>query len=219
MTAAGLLTLVELAAESGVPTPRLRHYAEAGLLPPARRDSDLLGYPPAEVGTARLLAGAEDLGLDGDTLTALAGAWRDEACTTARRELADAVSARIGLVQAAIGEQNRQALEAGPGTSGRATVIGGSASLSENAGRLQAVAAALTATAHDGPCGDGCGCAIALAAAGTVYHFRTTPRTVRRRCRVTWSPTAATCTIGSACGSRSLAVSSAVTRCATRTPG
>jgi DNA-binding transcriptional MerR regulator len=34
----GLLSLTDLAAESGVPAPRLRQLAEAGLLPPARRD-------------------------------------------------------------------------------------------------------------------------------------------------------------------------------------
>jgi DNA-binding transcriptional MerR regulator len=168
---AGPLDLAGLSARSGVPVERLNRYAETGLLAPARRDGDRLGYPPAEAGVMRLVAGAEQLGLDHDTLAALAGAWRDADCTTAHRQLADAVSARIDLVQAAIGEQNRRALDAGPGTPGWAEVIGGSASLSEHAGRLQAVAAALTTTAHDGPCGDGCGCATALAASGTAYRF------------------------------------------------
>jgi DNA-binding transcriptional MerR regulator len=165
------LDFTELAARSGVPTERLRQYAETGLLAPGRRDGDRLGDPPAEANTARLLAGADDLGLDGDTLTALAGAWRDEDCATARRRLADAVTARLDQVQAGIAERNRQALDAGPGSPGWVNEITGSASLSEHASRLQAVAAALTATAHDGPCGNGCGCSTALAAAGTVYHF------------------------------------------------
>jgi len=66
---AGLLTLTDLAAESGVPTPRLRRYAEAGLLPPARRDGDRLGYPPAEVNTARALFGSYTLVIDGTSLS------------------------------------------------------------------------------------------------------------------------------------------------------
>ncbi|MBO3742672.1 MerR family transcriptional regulator [Actinoplanes flavus] len=168
---AGLLNLTELSAESGVPAPRLRQYAEAGLLPPARRDGGRLGYPPAEVTTVRALAGAEDLGLDADTLATLAAGWRDGECTSTQHRLAAAVTARLDQVQADIAERNRQAVAAGPGTAAWATEIGGSASLSEDAARLQAVSAALTTAAHDGPCGDGCGCATALAAAGTTYHF------------------------------------------------
>jgi hypothetical protein len=52
-----------------VPTAKLRQYTEAGLLPPAHRDGDRLGYPPAEVHTSRMLASAKDLGLDPGTLT------------------------------------------------------------------------------------------------------------------------------------------------------
>ncbi|MFF5084801.1 hypothetical protein ACFY36_47840 [Actinoplanes sp. NPDC000266] len=40
-----------------------------------------------------------------------------------------------------------------------------------DAARLQAVATALSATTHDGPCGESCGCVTALAAVGTTYHF------------------------------------------------
>ncbi len=36
-----------------------------------------LGHPSGEASTARMLAGAEDLGLDTDTLTTLAATWRD----------------------------------------------------------------------------------------------------------------------------------------------
>ncbi|RSM41759.1 hypothetical protein DMB66_55630 [Actinoplanes sp. ATCC 53533] len=168
---AGLLDLTELSAESGVPAPRLRQYAEAGLLPPPRRDGDSLGYPPAEVSTVRALAGAEDLGLGADTLATLAAGWRDGECTSTRQRLADAVTARLDQVQADIAVRNRQAVGAGPGTAAWVTEIGGSASLSEDAARLQAVSAALTGAAHDGPCGEACGCTTALAAAGTTYHF------------------------------------------------
>jgi len=168
---AGLLTLTDLAAESGVPGPRLRRFAEAGLLPPARRDGDRLGYPPAEVNTVRVLAGAEDLGLGTDTLVTLAAGRRDGDCTSTQQRLADAVTTRLDQVQADIAERTRQAAAAGPGTAAWATQIGGSASLSEDAARLQAVSAALTTATHDGPCGDDCGCTIALAAAGTTYHF------------------------------------------------
>lgn len=59
-----LLDLAELAVRAEVPVERVRHYAEVGLLPPARRDGDRLGYPPGEASTARMLAGAEGLGLD-----------------------------------------------------------------------------------------------------------------------------------------------------------
>jgi len=167
----GLLSLTDLAAESGLPAPRLRQYAESGLLPPARRDGDRLGYPPAEVNTVRALAGAEALGLDADTLATLAAGWRDGECTSTQQRLADAVTARLDQVQADIAARNRHAVAAGPGSAAWTTEIGGSASLSEDAARQQAVAAALTTAAHDGPCGNDCGCTTALAAAGTTYHF------------------------------------------------
>jgi hypothetical protein len=125
----------------------------------------------APAGAARMLAGAEDLGLDAGTLATLAAAWRDGDCTGTQRHLTAAITARLDRVQADIAEQNRRAAEAGPGTHGWVKVIGGSAALSEEAARLQAVAAALAASAHDGPCGDDCGCITALAAAGTAYHF------------------------------------------------
>ncbi|BFU43894.1 MerR family transcriptional regulator [Krasilnikovia sp. MM14-A1004] len=166
-----LVDLADLAARSGVPVPRLRQYAEVGLLPPARRDGDRPGYPPAEVDIVRILAGAEDLGLDTDTLGALAAVWRDGDCAGTRRHLAAAVTARLDQVQADVAVRNRQAVEAGPGTTGWAEKIGESASLSEDAARLQAVSAALTVAAHDGPCGDDCGCITALAVAGTTYQF------------------------------------------------
>lgn len=168
---AGLLDLSELAARSGVPAERLRHYAETGLLPPARRDGGRFGYPQAEAGIARMLAGAEDLGLDGETLTGLAAAWRDEDCTTSGQRLADAVTARLDAVQGDIAERQRQMADSGPGTREWAAVTKASAPVFEDAARLQAVAGALAAAAHAGPCGDTCGCAIALAAPVTAYHF------------------------------------------------
>lgn len=172
---AGLLDLAGLAAESGVPTPRLRRYAEAGLLPPARRDGDRLGYRTAEVSTVRMLAGAEALGIDHGTLTALAATWRDGDCTSAQQRLATAVTARLDQVQAELADRNRLAVEAGPGSSAWAEQIKGNTWLSKDAARLQAVAAALTSTAHDGPCGDDCGCISALAVAGTAYRFPRDP--------------------------------------------
>ncbi|MEU8615897.1 hypothetical protein AB0C29_48735, partial [Actinoplanes sp. NPDC048791] len=81
------------------------------------------------------------------------------------------VTARLDQVQAAIAERNRRAVEAGPGTAGWATELDGSASLAEDAARLQAVSGALTTAAHAGPCGDDCACTTALAAAGSTYHF------------------------------------------------
>ncbi|GGN46165.1 DNA-binding transcriptional MerR regulator [Actinoplanes campanulatus] len=166
-----LLDIAELADTSAVPLARVRAYAEAGLLPPARSDGDRLGYPPAEVNTVRLLAGADDLGLDADTLGTLATAWRAGDCADTQQRLVTAVGVRLDQVQAEIAEHNRQAVAAGPGNSGWAAQISRSASLSEDAARLQAVAAALATAPHDGPCGDTCGCTAALPAAGSTYHF------------------------------------------------
>jgi hypothetical protein len=118
-----------------------------------------------------MLAGAEDLGRSTDTLATLAAGRRDGECTSTQQRLADAVTARLEQVQADIAARNRQAVEAGPGTAAWATEIGGSASLSEDAARLQAVSAAVTTATHNGPCGESCGCTTALAAAGTTYHF------------------------------------------------
>ncbi|MEU8611146.1 hypothetical protein AB0C29_24480 [Actinoplanes sp. NPDC048791] len=166
-----LLDLAELSVRADVPVERLRHYAEAGLLPPAHRDGDRVGYPPGEASTARMLAGAEGLGLDSGTLTTLAASWRAGDCVSTQQRLAAAITARLGQVQADIAEHNRQAVEAGPGTAGWATTLDGSASLTEEAARLQAVSVALTDATHAGPCGDDCGCTTALVAAGTTYHF------------------------------------------------
>jgi DNA-binding transcriptional MerR regulator len=173
---AGLLDLSDLAARSGVPVERLRRYAETGLLAPARRDGDRFGYPQAEVGVTRMLAGAEALGLGGDTLTGLAGAWRDEDCATARRRLASAVAARLDLVQGDIARRQRLMAGADPTIGEWAEVTKASTPLFEDAARLQAVAEALTRDAHaDGPCGDSCGCTAALAAPVTAYHFPSDP--------------------------------------------
>lgn len=172
---AGLLDIPALAGASGVPSERVRHYAEIGVLPPARRDGDRFGYPPAEAATVRMAAGAEDLGLDGATLTGLAAAWREGGCATARQRLAAAVTARLGVVQAGVAQGQRQMAEAGMGTGDWAAATESSVSLFEEAARLQAVADALAAASHTGGCGDTCGCAAALAAPATVYRFPSAP--------------------------------------------
>ncbi|MCM4081092.1 hypothetical protein [Paractinoplanes hotanensis] len=87
-----LLDLAELAVRAEVPVERVRHYAEAGLLLPARRDGDLFGYPPKEVSAARMLVGADALGLDTGTLAMLAAAWRDSDCGSTQQQLAAAVT-------------------------------------------------------------------------------------------------------------------------------
>jgi DNA-binding transcriptional MerR regulator len=172
---APLLDIAELAVRSGVPGERLRGYAEAGLLPPASRDGDRVGYPPVEAGTMRLLAGADRLGLAGETLAGLADAWRTADCPAARRRLADAVSDRLALVQGAVAEQQRRMAESGPGSAewAEATRIG--VALFQEAARLQAVTGSLAAAAHTGPCGDTCGCAAAFTAPVTAYHFPADP--------------------------------------------
>jgi DNA-binding transcriptional MerR regulator len=168
---ATLVDLAELAGLAEVPAAQLRRYAEAGLLPPARRDGGRLGYPPAEAHTMRMLADAERLGVNGDDLTALAGAWRGGDCVTAQRHLAEAVTSRLATVEHTLAEQQQRAAEHGPGTPGWAEAHQASVPLAEDAARLQAVSAALGNAAHSGPCGEGCGCAAALAAPGTTYHF------------------------------------------------
>src|SRR4051812_49363651 len=105
---------------------------------------DVCALPTAEVGTARMLAAAEDLGLGSETLATLTATWRDGDCSAAQQHLEAAVTARLDQVQAEIADRNRQAAEAGPGTAAWATELAGSASLAKNAARLQAVSAALT---------------------------------------------------------------------------
>lgn len=172
MTAA-LLDLTGLAARADVPAERLRHYAEVGLLPPARHDGDRLGYPAAEAHTMRMLACVEDLGIGGDDLIELVTTWRDGDCSAAQRRLADAVNTRLAMVQDNLTEYLRRAAEHGPGATGWADATRASVLLTEDSARLQAVAAALDATPYAGPCGEGCGCTAALTAPGITYLFPT----------------------------------------------
>jgi DNA-binding transcriptional MerR regulator len=166
-----LVDLTELAGLAAVPVAQLRRYAEVGLLPPARRDGDRLGYPPAEAHPIRMIADVERLGLSGDDLTALASAWRGGDCGQAQRHLAEAVTSRLVTVENTLAEQQQRATEQGPGSPGWVEAHRLSVPLAEDAARLQAVSAALGHAAPPGPCGEGCGCAVALAAPGTTYHF------------------------------------------------
>jgi DNA-binding transcriptional MerR regulator len=166
-----LLDLTGLAARADVPIERLRHYAEIGLLAPARRDGKRLGYLPEEAHTMRMLAGVEDLGIGGGDLTTLVIAWRDGDCAAAQRHLTDAVNTRLATVQDNLTEHLRRAAENRPGSTGWADMTKTSVPLAEDAARLQAVAAALGSAAHAGPCGERCGCAVALTAPGTAYQF------------------------------------------------
>jgi hypothetical protein len=71
-----------------------------------------------------------------------------------------------------LAEQQRQATAAGPGTAAWAGATRATVSLAEDAARIQAVGEALAAAAaHAGPCGGSCGCATALDAPGTTFHF------------------------------------------------
>jgi len=126
---------------------------------------------PTEASTVRMLAGAKGLGFDGETLDRLATAWRTSDCTTARRRLVDAVTARLDVVQAEVAERQRLMADSGPGTREWAETTRSGMSLFEGVARLQAVAAALAGAHHDGPCGDACACSTALAAPITAYHF------------------------------------------------
>lgn len=168
-----MVALTELAARADVPAERLRRYIEVGLLPPAGRDGNGLGYPPAEAYTMRMLAGVEDLGIGGDDLTALVDAWRGGDCPTARHRLSGAVNTRLATVQDTLAEQLRQAAAHGHGSTGWADATRASVLLTEETARLQAVATALDTTGPAGPCGDGCGCGAALTAPGTLYRFPT----------------------------------------------
>jgi DNA-binding transcriptional MerR regulator len=168
-----LLDLTELAARAEVPVDRLRHYAEAGLLPPARRDGDQLGYPTSEANTMRLLDTVARLGISADDLPPFARSWRDGGCGQAQQRLSGAVAARLDTVQDRLTEQQQLAVRHGPGTSGWVDATRATVPLAEAAARLQAVAAALPATAHAGPCDEDCGCLAALTAPGDRYQFPT----------------------------------------------
>jgi DNA-binding transcriptional MerR regulator len=170
-----LLDLAELAARAEMSVERVRHYAEVGLLPPARLDGDRLGYSPAEAHTMRLVAGVERLGIAVDDLTALTETWRDGDCGQAQRRLADAVTARLDTVQDRLAQQQQLAVQHGPGTAGWAEATRATVSLVEDAARLQAVVAALPAKPHAGPCDEACACAAAVTASGDVYQFPTDP--------------------------------------------
>ncbi|MEV4714695.1 MerR family DNA-binding transcriptional regulator [Micromonospora sp. NPDC049374] len=176
---AGLLNLADLADladRAGVPAERLRHYAEAGLLPPARRDGDRLGYPPAMAHTVRLLAGAETLGIGGGDLAGLAEAWQAGDCAAARHRLSAAVDARLDTVQGELTGRLERAASHGPGSAGWAEQTRASVTLSEDAARLQA-AATLTDAPHTGACDEDCPCTTAVTVAGNVYRFPTGPDT------------------------------------------
>jgi hypothetical protein len=123
------------------------------------------------VTAAGLVAGAEDLGLDGDTVAELAAAWRGDECAGTHGLLAGAVRARLDRVQYEIAEHQRRATQAGPGTAAWAEANHATVALAENAARLQAVREALTVAPHAGPCGESCTCVAALAAPGTRFHF------------------------------------------------
>ncbi|MEV6490714.1 MerR family transcriptional regulator [Actinoplanes sp. NPDC051633] len=169
-----LLNLAELAALADVPVDRLREYAEVGLLPPARREGDRLGYPASEADTMRLLGKVQALGIAADDLPALTRGWRDRDCGAAQQQLVDAVTARLDMVQLRLGEQQQLATRHGPGTPKWVEATQATVSLSQDAARLQAVTAALRANPHAGACGEDCGCITALDASGDVYHFPTT---------------------------------------------
>ncbi|WP_327000513.1 hypothetical protein OHA72_36010 [Dactylosporangium sp. NBC_01737] len=171
MTAPELLELPEFAVRSGVPADRLRHYAEAGLLPPAGRDGDRFGYPAGEVEFVRLLTDVEQLGVTAEDLAQIAAAWRAGACAGAQQQLIAALTARLDTVQADLAASAQRAAGLGPGTARWADTTKASVIGYEHAARLQAVITALAGTPHLGPCGDGCGCRTALAAPGIAYQF------------------------------------------------
>jgi hypothetical protein len=121
--------------------------------------------------TTLLLDKAKALGIADDDLAALTGSWRDGDCAAAQQQLADAVTARLDTVQDRLGEQQQLAAGHGPGTPRWAEATRATVSLSKDAARLQAVAAALGATPPAGACDKDCGCRTALDAPGDIYHF------------------------------------------------
>jgi hypothetical protein len=133
--------------------------------------ADVLDSLVQRARTTRLVAGAERLGIGGDDLAGLAAAWHAGECPEAHRRLADAVAARLTDVQDTLIGHQLRATTHGPGTPGWVEETRAGVPLAEEAARLQAVAAALADAPQAGPCGDGCGCATALAASGTTYHF------------------------------------------------
>ncbi|MCA2212901.1 hypothetical protein [Jidongwangia harbinensis] len=95
--------------------------------------------------------------------------------TGAMRFPADAVHARLSTVQDRLNEQLRLATEHGPGTAGWLAATKASVPLTEEAARLQSVAAALTATPQAGPGDDAGDRTAAQTMPGAVYTFPAGP--------------------------------------------
>ena len=135
--------------------------------------ADVLGSLAQRASAARLTAGAENLGVDGETVIGLAAAWRGGDCPTAHERLTQAVTARLDKVRGDITDVERRMARSGPGTDEWAETTRASVSMFEDAARLQAVAGALAVAPRAGRCGDTCACAEALAAPVTTYQFPT----------------------------------------------
>lgn len=71
------MTIGEAAQRSGVSAKMIRHYEEAGLVSPCRKDSGYRHYLPSEVQTLRFIRHARDLGFSIRQISELVGLWQD----------------------------------------------------------------------------------------------------------------------------------------------
>ncbi|MEO6269128.1 MAG: Cu(I)-responsive transcriptional regulator [Lautropia sp.] len=71
------MTIGEAAQRSGVSAKMIRHYEEAGLVSPGRRNSGYRHYLPSEVQTLRFIRHARDLGFSIRQISELVGLWQD----------------------------------------------------------------------------------------------------------------------------------------------
>jgi DNA-binding transcriptional MerR regulator len=134
MTASLLIS--GLAARTGFTPSTLRYYEQVGLLAATERSSGGYRlYDEAAVARLRFIDRAKQLGLPLEEIRELVAVWDGGLCGHVQDRLRAHVSAKAAEVRARIEE------------------------LTAFAGQLDTAMTELTATAPDGPCGDGCGCA------------------------------------------------------------
>lgn len=130
------LRISGLAARTGFTPSTLRYYEQVGLLAATERSSGGYRlYDEAAVARLRFIDRAKQLGLPLEEIRELVAVWDGGLCAHVQDRLRAQVTAKATEVRARIAE------------------------LTAFAGQLDAARSELTATALDGPCRDGCGCA------------------------------------------------------------
>ena len=127
--------IAEVAQRSGFTPATLRYYEDIGLLTPASRtDAGYRIYDDTSLDRLQFIARAKQLGCSLDEIAELTTVWDSGRCAPVQERLRATVQAKISDAQHQIAELTTLAAE------------------------LEHAAAALSATAVDGPCDDTCGC-------------------------------------------------------------